>query len=61
MSGRATWNSQTWTVISFDVQSITGFEGGSIQEAFKELADAAGDAWADVEDVTSYIRSLREE
>jgi len=61
LSGKAKWNSETWSIISFNVQSITQFEGGSIQEAFQELADAAGDAWSDVEDVTSYIRSLREE
>ena len=61
LSGKATWNSETWSLVSFNVQSITQYEGGSIKEAFQELADAAGDAWADVPNVTAYIRSLRED
>jgi hypothetical protein len=61
LTGRATWNTETWSLISFDVHSITQYEGGSIKEAFRELADAAGDAWTDIEDVKGYIRSLRED
>lgn len=61
LTGRTTWNTETWSLIFFDVHSITQYEGGSIREAFRELADAAGDAWADVEDVKGYIRSLRED
>lgn len=61
LSGKATWNSETRSIISFNVQSITNYEGGPIKGAFQELADAAGDAWSDVQDVTAYIRSLREE
>lgn len=61
LSGKATWNSATWSLVSFNVQSITDYEDGSIKGAFQELADAAGDAWTDVSDVTAYIRSLREE
>jgi hypothetical protein len=61
LTGRATWNTETWSLIAFNIHGITPYEGGPIKEAFRELAEAAGDAWADVEDVKTYIRSLRED
>jgi hypothetical protein len=61
LSGKATWNSATWAIVSFNVQSISHYRGGSIKEAFQELSETAGDAWSDVQNLTAYIRSLREE
>lgn len=61
LTGRATWNSQDWSMTSFEIHSTTQYEGGSLKDAFRELASAAGDAWSDVDDVKEYIRSLRED
>lgn len=61
LTGRATWNTQNWSMTTFEIHNITQYEGGSIKDAFRELANAAGDAWSDIDDVKEYIRSLRED
>lgn len=58
LQGEATWNSETWEVESFRVSSVTNYRRTEPTLAFRELAEAAGSEWDEV-DAAAYVRALR--
>jgi hypothetical protein len=44
LTGIATWRTDTWTIIDFKIKSISKFDRVAPAVAFRELAEAAGDA-----------------
>lgn len=58
LEGRATWRTDTWEVIDFQVTSISSYRPSSPNLAFEKLAQAAQGRWDDV-DALEYVRDLR--
>lgn len=59
LNGLAKWDAQTFEIQEFRVTSISNFRDTSVVEAFQSLTEIAGEYYDDVEDVRSYIESLR--
>lgn len=60
LEGDAVWRSTDWEILEFKVTRVLPFVECDVVEAFKELSDAAGGAWDNV-DVDAYLKDLRAE
>jgi hypothetical protein len=60
LEGTATWNPDTWEIESFRVTEVLPYRKTDPALAFRELAEAAGGRWDEVDPV-EYVRSLRDE
>lgn len=60
IEGEAVWDPASWEILDFTASRIIDYQGGSPAEAFKELAEAAGDRWDGV-DAEQYVREVRGE
>lgn len=58
LEGTATWETSTWEIQDFRVNQVTRFQKTDPVLAFKELAEASGDAWDGV-DAVDFVRGLR--
>lgn len=58
LEGRATWHTDTWEVIDFQVTSISSFRPSSPSQAFEKLAEVSQGRWDEV-DALEYVRDLR--
>lgn len=61
VEGLATWDTEDWSILEFEVTGVTDYKEGRILDAFDDLSDALGDSWSDVDDVNEEIRRLRGE
>jgi hypothetical protein len=60
IEGTAVWDSRTWDILEFTASSIGRYKKTDAVTAFKELAEAAGGRWDNV-DAEEYVRGLRDE
>ena len=61
VTGTAKWDADSLELVDFDVVQVTPYEGGSVREAFRELAAASGGAYDAVGDPVAFVRDLRGE
>ena len=60
LEGVAKWDSETSEIREFEIRRITEYEEMSPLDALKHLAQSFGDAYDDITDVDSYVKSLRQ-
>lgn len=58
LEGKATWRTDTWEVVRFEVTSVTSFRRTDPHLAIRELAEAAKGQWDKV-DAMSFVRGIR--
>jgi hypothetical protein len=62
LEGLASWDPDSWSLVSFTAHRLLDYSPGPIGEALARLAELAGpDAWTDWDDVSSTIAALRKE
>ena len=60
LQGVATWNSEDWTIETFECTEISEFSEVNVAQAFEQVAAAAKGKWAAV-DAVKYVEALRSE
>lgn len=60
IEGNAVWDAETLKLLEFEATEISTYQGGNVVTAFKELAEAAGGRWDNV-DAQEYVRELRDD
>ena len=60
LSGTAEWNPDDWSVESFRVASAQTAASTAPRVTLRELARVVGEVFADIGDVTGYVRRLRQ-
>lgn len=60
IEGRATWNTNDWSIHDFKATRVTDYQAGGLVRAFEELAELSGGIWKDVDPV-DYLNELRSE
>ena len=58
MTGEATWESETWSIVNFKATSVVNIQSGSPLRAFEELGEVVGEKWKDI-DVDRFVEKLR--
>ena len=61
LTGNATWRTDTWEIVDFQVETVAEFKRIAPSIAFRELAEVAGDALKDSDVWTLAIRGSDEE
>ncbi len=58
LEGEATWDAESWVMLSFRAASILAYQSSEIVQAFKELAEIDADRWRGV-DADEHVHNLR--
>jgi hypothetical protein len=60
LEGTATWDPDTWKIVSFRVNEVLPYRKVDPALAFRELSEAAAGRWDEVDPI-AYVRRLRDE